>query len=123
MTSDMIKTSSCVEECGIEHTLNMMGGKWKPFILWQLAKYGTKRYGEIRRYIPSVTNKMLSQQLKELAADCLVTRKDYRTVPPKVEYSITAEGLSLIPILELMCTWGLNHEALCRTKGKSDIGS
>lgn len=94
------------EECGIEMTLSMMGGKWKPLILWFLAKNGTKRYGEIRRFIPKVTNKMLSQQLKELAHDRLIKRKDYQTIPPKVEYSLTKEGESLIPILDLMCAWG-----------------
>ncbi len=94
------------DECGIEYTLLKMGGKWKPLILWFLAKNGTKRYGEIRKFIPKVTNKMLSQQLKELVADKLVKRKDYKTIPPKVEYSITKEGETLIPILDLMCAWG-----------------
>lgn len=102
---DVLKVLSS-EECGIEYTLEKMGGKWKPLILWYLAKNGTKRYGQIRKFIPSVTNKMLSQQLKELAADKLVKRKDYQTIPPKVEYSITKEGESLVPILDLMCAWG-----------------
>jgi len=97
------------EECGIGYTLSKMGGKWKPLILWFLAKNGTKRYGEIRRYIPTVTNKMLSQQLKELAADRLIKRKDYKTIPPKVEYSITEEGMTLLPVLELMCAWGFER--------------
>lgn len=97
-------------ECGIEYTLQKMGGKWKPLILWFLAINGTKRYGEIRRFIPSVTNKMLSQQLKELAADKLVRRKDYKTIPPKVEYSITKEGETLMPILNLMCAWGVERQ-------------
>ena len=98
------------EECGIEYTLSKMGGKWKPFILWYLAKNGTKRYGEIRRFMPSVTNKMLSQQLKELASDKLIKRKDYKTIPPKVEYSITKEGETLMPILDLMCAWGYERD-------------
>lgn len=98
------------DECGIAYTLSKLGGKWKPFILWFLAKQGTKRYGEVRRFIPTVTNKMLSQQLKELAADGLIERHDYQTVPPKVEYSITDEGLTLLPILHLMCSWGYERE-------------
>lgn len=102
-TEDM--TSS---ECGIEYTLSVMSGKWKPLILWFLAKQGTKRYGEIRKYIPSVTNKMLAQQLKELASDKLIKRKDYKQIPPKVEYSITKRGMSLLPMLDFMCIWG--HE-------------
>lgn len=97
------------EECGIDYTLSKMGGKWKPLILWFLAKNGTKRYGEIRRFIPTVTNKMLSQQLKELAGDGLIKRKDYKTIPPKVEYSITEEGMTLMPILEYMCSWGFER--------------
>lgn len=98
------------DECGIQYTLTKIGGKWKPLILWYLAKFGVKRYGEIRRYIPEVTNKMLSQQLKELAEDKLIKKKDYQTVPPKVEYKITNEGLTLVPILELMCQWGYERE-------------
>lgn len=100
------------DECGIEYTLQKIGGKWKPFILWFLAKNGIKRYGEIRRFIPNVTNKMLSQQLKELAQDGLITRNDYQTIPPKVEYMITDEGLSLMPILDLMCQWGYERTHL-----------
>ncbi|MCH4887533.1 helix-turn-helix transcriptional regulator [Acidaminobacter sp. JC074] len=98
------------EECGIPYTLSKMGGKWKPLILWFLAKNGTKRYGQIRRFIPGVTNKMLSQQLKELIADKLIRRKDYETVPPKVEYSLTKEGETLVPILDLMCDWGFKRQ-------------
>ena len=98
------------DECGIKFTLSKIGGKWKPLILWFLAKNGTKRYGEIRRYIPKVTNKMLSQQLKELAEDKLIKRKDYKTVPPKVEYTITDEGKTLVPLLEFMCSWGFDRQ-------------
>lgn len=98
-------------ECGIEFTLSVMGGKWKPLILWFLAKKGTKRYGEIRKFIPSVTNKMLSQQLKELASDGLIKRKDYKVIPPKVEYSITEKGKTLGPMLDFMCSWGYEHRS------------
>tara|TARA_Y100000588_G_C13444559_1_gene581317 strand:- start:8 stop:346 length:339 start_codon:yes stop_codon:yes gene_type:complete len=98
------------DECGIDYTLEKMGGKWKPFILWYLGKHGVKRYGEIRRFIPKVSNKMLSQQLKELAEDKLIKRKDYKTVPPKVEYSITDQGKTLMPILDLMCSWGYERK-------------
>ncbi len=112
--SDMDKNNKKIEdltlsECGIEFTLSIMGGKWKPLILWFLAKNGIKRYGEIRRFIPSVTNKMLSQQLKELANDELIHRKDYKVIPPKVEYSITEKGKTLVPLLDFMCAWGYEH--------------
>lgn len=96
-------------QCGIEFTLSIMGGKWKPLILWFLIKKGTKRYGEIRRFIPTVTNKMLSQQLKELVNDGLISRKDYKQIPPKVDYSVTDKGKSLQPVLDYMCIWGLEQ--------------
>lgn len=99
-------------ECGIEFTLSIMGGKWKPLILWFLAKKGIKRYGEIRKFIPTVTNKMLSQQLKELASDDLINRKDYKVIPPKVEYSITEKGKTLMPMLDFMCSWGYEYKNL-----------
>jgi len=93
-------------ECGIEYALSLMGGKWKPLILWFLATKGVKRYGAIRKFIPAVTNKMLSQQLKELAHDGLIHRKDYKVIPPKVEYRITEKGKTLVPALDFMCAWG-----------------
>lgn len=96
-------------DCGIEYTLSVMSGKWKPHILWFLIREGTKRYGEIRRYLPNVTNKMLAQQLKELVDDQLILRKDYEENPPRVEYKITKRGKSLLPLLENMCSWGAEH--------------
>lgn len=97
------------EECGVAVTLSKIGGKWKPLILWYLIQYDVKRYGEIRRFIPSVTNKMLSQQLKELINDGLIHRKDYQTIPPKVEYRITKKGMTLQKVIDDMCSWGLDH--------------
>lgn len=97
-------------DCGIEYTLSVMSGKWKPFILWFLAKQGTKRYGEIRKFIPDVTNKMLAQQLKELTNDKLIKRKDYHQIPPKVEYSLSKRGESLLPMLDFMCIWGYENK-------------
>ncbi len=96
-------------ECGIEFTLSIIGGKWKPLILWLLAKKGIKRYGEIKKFIPTVTNKMLSQQLKELVNDGLIHRKDYKVIPPKVEYRITEKGKTLVPLLDFMCAWGYEN--------------
>ena len=110
MKNNLDLTILTSHECGIEYTLQKMGGKWKPLILWFLLVNGTKRYGEIRRFIPKVTNKMLSQQLKELAADQLIKRKDYKTIPPKVEYSITKDGETLQSILDLMCAWGVERK-------------
>ena len=111
MEKDLKKIETLTSsECGIEFTLSIMGGKWKPLILWFLAKKGTKRYGEIRKFIPTVTNKMLSQQLKELVNDGLIHRKDYKIIPPKVEYSISERGKTLVPVLDFMCAWGYEHK-------------
>lgn len=93
-------------ECSIEYTLSFMGGKWKPIILWHLGTDGIHRYGELKKRLNGITHKMLTQQLKELAEDELISRKEYPQIPPKVEYSITEKGMSLMEILELMHKWG-----------------
>lgn len=89
--------------------MSVIQGKWKALILWQLRN-GTKRYSEIRKALPRITHKMLSQQLKELESDGVVHREVYPVVPPKVEYSLTQEGLSLMPMLEEMQQWGLRFK-------------
>ncbi len=96
-------------KCPVEYTLSLMGGKWKPVILWQLAIEGVRRYGEVKKSVTGITHKMLSQQLKELEADGLVYREEYHQIPPKVEYSLTEKGMSLIPVLNTMCEWGRAH--------------
>ncbi|MTI70330.1 MAG: winged helix-turn-helix transcriptional regulator [Firmicutes bacterium] len=93
-------------KCSLEYTTSIIGGKWKVVILWHLGKEGIHRYNELRRLMPGITHKMLSQQLKELKRDGLVHRKQYNQVPPKVEYSLTDKGYSVMPILELMHKWG-----------------
>ncbi len=92
--------------CEIEVTLSMIGGKYKPHILYYLAENSPKRFGELLGYGINVSQKTLTNQLRELEADGLISRKVYPQVPPKVEYSITPKGSSLFPILELMCEWG-----------------
>lgn len=87
--------------CPVALTLNLIGGKWKALILWNLLE-GTMRYSELRRAVPDATPKMLTQQLRELEADGLVTRTVWPVVPPKVEYSLTPTGLSIKPILTAM---------------------
>lgn len=112
--------------CEIELTLAVIGGKWKPIIIWFLGNKGTLRFGEIRKLIPKITHKTLTNQLRELEGNGLICRTVYPEVPPKVEYSITEKGKSLLPILEMMCEWGeknteLNYELvtnLCDGKGK-----
>ncbi len=95
--------------CPIITTLSIMGGKWKPVILYYL-KHQTLRFSELKRIIPNITEKMLAQQLRQLEHDRMVLRKVYPVVPPKVEYSLTEHGLSLHPILQAMAEWGRKHE-------------
>ncbi len=90
----------------IEVTLKMIGGKCKPLILYTLTEDGTKRFKDLMKEICSVSQKTLTNQLRELEADGLISRKVYNQIPPKVEYSITKKGETLMPILELMCEWG-----------------
>lgn len=90
----------------IEITVHMIGGKCKSLILYHLITSGTKRFNELLNYIEQISQKTLTNQLRELEADGLVKRVVYPEVPPKVEYSITEKGRSLYPILELMCEWG-----------------
>ena len=94
--------------CGVEITLNLIGGKWKGLILWHLCQK-TLRFSQLRRRINGITQKMLTQQLRELERDNLVHRKVYPEVPPRVEYSMTEEGLSLEPVLNEMCKWGQKY--------------
>jgi DNA-binding HxlR family transcriptional regulator len=92
--------------CTFEITIDLIGGKWKPIIVWHLGTKGTKRFNELKKLLPNITQKMLTQQLRELENDGLVERKVYPQVPPKVEYSLTDLGESLMPILKSMCDWG-----------------
>lgn len=99
-----------IEECPVEYTLEVIGGKWKCVILWHVRNR-VRRFSELRRLIPGATQKMLTAQLRELERDGLISRKVYAEIPPKVEYSITEYGRSLSPMLELMCHWGLRHRS------------
>ncbi len=91
--------------CPVTATVSVVGGKWKPIILWILFQ-DTHRFSELKRFIPKITQKMLTQQLRELEADGMVHREVYPVVPPKVEYSLTPKGRSLGPILKAMEAWG-----------------
>lgn len=96
--------------CPVSATLKLIGGKYKALILWHLVGE-TLRFSQLKRLVAGATPKMLTQQLRELEADGLVTRKVYPVVPPKVEYSLTEKGASLQPILEAMYSWGKNRLA------------
>lgn len=92
--------------CEMEVTLKMIGGKCKPLILEHLITHGTRRFSQLQRQLPQVSQRTLTNQLRELEADGLLTRRVYPQVPPRVEYTITPKGQSLKEILELMCAWG-----------------
>lgn len=100
--------------CALDVTMDFIGGKWKTIVLWYLRK-NTLRFGELKKQIPDVTEKMLSIQLKKLEEDGLIKRKVYAEVPLKVEYSLTPFGKTLIPVVESIAKWGRN---LGDTKGK-----
>lgn len=91
------------------YTMSLIGGKWKLHILYWLGHQPVMRYGEIKRELGNITHKMLSSQLKELERDGLILRKEYPQVPPKVEYSLTELGESLLPLLHGLCDWGEAH--------------
>lgn len=94
--------------CGIEAALFVLGGKWKPTMLYHLTK-GTLRYAELRRAVGGISDKVLIQQLKELQLDGIVERVDFCEVPPKVEYSLTTFGRNLANTLAPLCQWGTTH--------------
>jgi len=94
----------------VELTTDVIGGRWRTVILSRL-KEGVHRYGELRRLVPGISEKMLSQRLRELEADGLIARRDLGTVPPHVEYELTEEGRSLAPVLQALYDWGVARAA------------
>ena len=110
MPKDRTNKVSCSNyRCEIEVTLELISGKWKSLILWNLGNHEVIRFNEFRRITPEITQKMLTQQLRSLEADGLINRKVYNQVPPMVEYSLTEEGKKLMPILEQMDEWGKKY--------------
>jgi DNA-binding HxlR family transcriptional regulator len=94
-----------VQGCSVERTMSLIDGKWKIIVLYKLLR-GTLRFNELRRLIPSITQRMLTHQLRELEADGLVVRTVYAQVPPRVEYTLSVRGRSLEPVLMAMKDWG-----------------
>jgi DNA-binding HxlR family transcriptional regulator len=103
--------------CPVELTVDVIGGRWRTVLLSHL-KEGVHRYGELRRRTPGISEKMLSQRLRELEADGLITRRDHGTVPPHVEYDLTDEGRTLAPVLRALYDWGVARAG--RTGAKVD---
>ncbi|AND83564.1 transcriptional regulator [Clostridium tyrobutyricum] len=104
----MIKFRGVEYNCSMELTLDIIGGKWKSLIIWHLAEK-TMRFNELKRSMPHITQKMLTQQLRSLEKDGLINRVVYNQVPPKVEYSLTSYGKDLLPILSVLCSWGVKY--------------
>lgn len=98
-----------LEDTGFHYTISLIQGKYKMVILYTLMEFKVVRFNELKKYIRSISYKTLSSTLKELEADGLVHREEYPQIPPKVEYSLTERGKSLIPILDQMCAWGDEH--------------
>jgi len=94
--------------CGLEAALDVIGGRWKVLILWQ-SREGPRRFGELKRLVAGISEKMLIQQLRQMEADGIVRRRVYHEVPPKVEYSLTPFGASLQAALAPLCDWGERH--------------
>ena len=107
----MIKWKKKQYHCPVEVSMDLLSGKWKWLMLWHLND-GTKRYTELERIVPGVSQKMLTQQLKELEKDGLISRTVYPEVPPRVEYSLTGLGSSAFPILEMMHSWAVKQLGL-----------
>jgi DNA-binding HxlR family transcriptional regulator len=101
--------SSPVSKCPIQISLSVIGGKWKPIILWFL-KDGPVRFSGIQKKIPGITQMMLTKQLKELVADGMIERTVYPEVPPRVDYSITDDGRSVLPVLVALNEWGNEYQ-------------
>jgi DNA-binding HxlR family transcriptional regulator len=95
----------CSPGCAVEATLQFIDGKWKGVVLWHLLS-GTLRFNQLRRLVPGVTQRMLTNQLREMESDGLIARLVYAEVPPKVEYSLTAHGRTLEPVLLALKGWG-----------------
>ena len=113
-----MESSGGIYGCSMEATLELIGGKWKGVILWHLTD-GPMRFSELRRLMPRATPKMLTQQLRDLENDLLILRTVYPVVPPKVEYALTDQGRSLIPVLKAMSAWGREY---MRSTGRGCLG-
>lgn len=98
-----------IDTCGVAYALSIIGGKWKPLILWRLLP-GTLRFAELKRQLPAITERVLIRQLKELEQDNMIVRNAYNQLPPKVEYSVTPLAQSLEPLLKQFERWGDAHK-------------
>ena len=110
--SERCISQECLNDTGFSYTLSLINGKYKMIILYALMEFKVIRFNEMKKYIGSISYKTLSSTLKELEADQLVHREEYPQIPPKVEYSLTERGKSLMPLLDEMCDWGEKNRLL-----------
>ena len=108
MISQYIENAN-FEETGFSYTLSLISGKYKMIILYCLMEYGSVRFNQLQRYLKKISDRTLSQNLKELEADGLIHREVFPQIPPKVEYSLTERGISLMSVLDQLCVWGENN--------------
>jgi DNA-binding HxlR family transcriptional regulator len=120
MSKPRAKLTGNFPGCPVESTLSFIDGKWKGVILHHLLEEGTLRFNELRRRIPSVTQRMLTKQLRELEEEGLITRTVYPVVPPKVDYALTDLGQSLEPVITALRVWGMTHVS-CKDGRKTII--
>ena len=102
-------SNECLSTTGFSYTLSLINGKYKMTILYTLMEFGVVRFNEMKKYIGGISYKTLSVTLKELEADGLVHREEYPQIPPKVEYTLSERGKSLMAVLDQLCVWGENN--------------
>ena len=100
--------------CPVQATSNVLAGKWKVLIVWHLG-FGARRFAEIRKLLPGVTEKVLTSQLRQLEKDGVICRLDRKTNPPRVDYELSLAGSELIPVMQAMCGWGSRHLGIAPT--------
>ena len=117
----MAKTIAVSEHCPIELGLNILSGKWRLKLLWQVS-HGPVRFNELQRRLGGITTKTLTQQLKELESCGIMRRTVYPETPPRVEYALTAVGETLVPVLKTLCDWGSQYQAAVKQQDFGDAG-
>lgn len=124
MSDSQLNADILKKHCPVVDTLDIIGGKWKVLIIYHLyyPNGQPKRFNEIRRCLPEITQRMLTLQLKELVRDGLIIRHDYQEVPPKVDYQLSEQGLTLLPVLFAMSDWGEKHAKKC-LKAREELSS
>ncbi len=108
---NFLTAEEMLEKCPVQHSLKFIGGKWRMGILWSL-RVGCRRFGELKKDVLGITEKMLIQELRHLESQGIINRHVYFEIPPKVEYSLTERGTTLIPVVESIVSWGYSDMAL-----------